>query len=118
MDYFNSEEELLKLKEDLYYRWDLEIETDLIKKYRLEKIDDEYNIYASIVDLNQNPDIKDEFSKNVMKDLDKKALVCVDFNAELLCKKSSKAIQLKIYSQFMDREQANISNDVDYNWLT
>lgn len=35
MDYFNSEEELLKLKEDLYYRWDLEIETDLIKKYNI-----------------------------------------------------------------------------------
>ena len=103
---------------DLPYIKFNEHHSDLIKKYRLEKIDDEYNIYASIVDLNQNPDIKDEFSKNVMKDLDKKALVCVDFNAELLCKKSSKAIQLKIYSQFMDREQANISNDVDYNWLT
>lgn len=34
-DYFNSEEELLNLKEDLLYRWDLKIESDLIKKYNI-----------------------------------------------------------------------------------
>lgn len=35
LDYFSNEEELLKLKEDLYYRWDLEIENDLTKKYNI-----------------------------------------------------------------------------------
>lgn len=34
-DYFKSEEELLNLKNDLLYRWDLTIETDLIKKYHI-----------------------------------------------------------------------------------
>lgn len=34
-DYFLNEKELLSLKEDLLYRWDLAIETDLIKKYNI-----------------------------------------------------------------------------------
>lgn len=35
LDYFNSEQELLQLKEDLLYRWDLMIETDLHNKYNI-----------------------------------------------------------------------------------
>ena len=34
-DYFNSEKELLDLKEDLQYRWDLGIENNLTKKYNI-----------------------------------------------------------------------------------
>lgn len=34
-DYFESEEKLLQLKEDLMYRWDLTIDKDLTKKYNL-----------------------------------------------------------------------------------
>lgn len=35
LDYFNSVEELLNLKIDLCYRWDLTIEKDLVKKYNI-----------------------------------------------------------------------------------
>ena len=35
VDYFQNEEELLQLKDDLLYRWDLEIENDLVKKYNI-----------------------------------------------------------------------------------
>ena len=35
LDYFKNEEELLELKDDLYYRWDLTIENDLTKKYNI-----------------------------------------------------------------------------------
>lgn len=35
LDYFKSEQELLSLKEDLLYRWDLSIETDLKNKYNI-----------------------------------------------------------------------------------
>lgn len=35
LDYFSSERDLLNLKDDLYYRWDLEIEKDLTKKYNI-----------------------------------------------------------------------------------
>jgi hypothetical protein len=34
-DYFKDENELLQLKDDLLYRWDLEIENDLTKKYHI-----------------------------------------------------------------------------------
>ena len=34
-DYFNSEEELLQLKNDLLFRWDLTIENDLLNKYHI-----------------------------------------------------------------------------------
>ena len=35
LDYFNNEEQILNLKDDLLYRWDLEIEKDLTKKYNI-----------------------------------------------------------------------------------
>lgn len=35
LDYFDSEKDLLDLKDDLYYRWDLEIENDLTSKYNI-----------------------------------------------------------------------------------
>lgn len=35
IDYFKNEEELLHLKNDLLYRWDLEIENDLTKQYNI-----------------------------------------------------------------------------------
>ena len=35
LDYFKNEEELLNLKEDLLYRWDLTIEKDLVQKYNI-----------------------------------------------------------------------------------
>lgn len=34
-DYFKNEKELLQFKDDLLYRWDLEIENDLTKKYNI-----------------------------------------------------------------------------------
>lgn len=35
LEYFQNQEELIALKNDLLYRWDLSIETDLIKKYNI-----------------------------------------------------------------------------------
>lgn len=35
VDYFHNEEKLLQLKDDLLYRWDLEIENDLAKQYNI-----------------------------------------------------------------------------------
>ena len=35
LDYFENEEKLLELKEDLCYRWDLKIENDLVEKYNI-----------------------------------------------------------------------------------
>ena len=35
LDYFHSEDELIKLKEELKYNWWLSLETDLVKKYQI-----------------------------------------------------------------------------------
>lgn len=88
-----------------------------IHKYQLYEIDEKYHIFASIVDVYATPTIKKELEDRKILDAETKAVVCVDFNAEVRCKKTAKAIQLKIYSQFGNKEQANSVEDVDANWL-
>ena len=88
-----------------------------ISKYQLSEIDEQYHIFASIVDVYATPTIKKELEDRKILDAETKAVVCVDFNAEVRCKKTAKAIQLKIYSQFGNKEQANSVEDVDANWL-
>ena len=90
---------------------------DDISKYKLSEIDEQYHIFASIVDVYTTPTIKKELEDRKILDAETKAVVCVDFNAEVRCKKTAKAIQLKIYSQFGNKEQANSVEDVDANWL-
>lgn len=88
-----------------------------ISKYQLSEIDEQYHMFASIVDVYATPTIKKELEDRKILDAETKAVVCVDFNAEVRCKKTAKAIQLKIYSQFGNKEQANSVEDVDANWL-
>lgn len=90
---------------------------DDISKYKLSEIDEQYHIFASIVDVYATPTIKKELEDRKILDAETKAVVCVDFNAEVRCKKTAKAIQLKIYSQFGNKEHANSVEDVDANWL-
>ena len=90
---------------------------EAIHKYQLCEIDEKYHIFASIVDVYATPTIKKELEDRKILDAEMKAVVCVDFNAEVRCKKTAKAIQLKIYSQFGNKEQANSVEDVDANWL-
>ena len=90
---------------------------EAIHKYQLYEIDEKYHIFASIVEVYATPTIKKELEDRKILDAETKAVVCVDFNAEVRCKKTAKAIQLKIYSQFGNKEQANSVEDVDANWL-
>ena len=90
---------------------------EAMHKYQLCEIDEKYHIFASIVDVYATPTIKKELEDRKILDAETKAVVCVDFNAEVRCKKTAKAIQLKIYSQFGNKEQANSVEDVDANWL-
>ena len=92
-------------------------EVDDISKYKLSEIDEQYHIFASIVDVYATPTIKKELEDRKILDAETKAVVCVDFNAEIRCKKTAKAIQLKIYSQFGNKEQAHSVEDVNANWL-
>ena len=103
-------------KEDIPCLTFNKISEDTVSKYLLKKIDENYNIYASVIDLHSNATIQKELKNNV-PDVDKKVLVSVYFNADVRCKKSAKAIQLKIYSQFSDKQQANAVADIDKNFL-
>lgn len=88
-----------------------------VQKYQLEEIDNMCHIYASIVDVNTDSDIRKELEDAKILDASKKVIVSVDFNTEIRCKKTAKAIQLKIYSQFGNKEQAHSVEDVNANWL-
>ena len=86
-------------------------------KFSLEEIDEDYHIYTSIIDLDNNSTVKEELKKAKAQNLDKKALVCVNFNSEIRCNIHSRAIQLKTYSQLKDKEQTNTITDLDTQWF-
>ena len=87
------------------------------EKYQLEEIDDSYHIYSSIIDINASSNIKSHIDKTKITNIDEKVLACVDFNAEIGCGKTAKAIQLKLYRQFESKEHANSISDIDLKWL-
>ena len=88
-----------------------------INKYQLKEINDQYHIFASIIDVNKTPNIKAELEDAKISDADTKAIVCIDFDAEIRYKNAGRAIQLKIYSQFENKEQANNISDIDLQWI-
>ena len=102
-------------KEDLPHIVFAEKNKKILDKYKLERIDKEYNIYASLIDLNQkvNIEIKNEIEKNrEQKDIIKSVLVCVDIKAEIRYKVNAPCIQLKSFSQFDDRGTVNNLDDI------
>lgn len=106
-------------KEDLPNMIFKEVDTQFAEKYHLGKIDDTFNIYTSINNLNEagNELIKEEIEKeNNQVDLSQKVLACVDINVEIQCKQNIKCIQLKAFSQFDDRGKANTLDDVKNCW--
>ena len=73
-------------KEDLPNMIFKEVDAKLIEKYHLNKIDDTFNIYASLINLNEkgNEAIKLEAEKDTNQvDLSQKVLACVDINVEI-----------------------------------
>ena len=88
-----------------------------ISKYHLKEIDETYHIFASIIDVNATSEIKKELEDAKFPEADEKAIVCIDFNAQIRCKNSAKVMQLKIYSQFGDKEQPHKVSNVDYQWI-
>ena len=96
-----------------------EVDAQFEGKYHLSKIDDIFNIYTRIINLNEagNELIKEEVEKyNNQVDLSQKVLACVDINVEIQCKQNIKCIQLKAFSQFDDRGKANTLNDIKNCW--
>lgn len=106
-------------KEDLPNMIFKEVDAQLEEKYLLSKIDDTFNIYTSLINLNEagNEMIKEEAEKeNNQVDLSQKVLACVDINVEIQCKQNIKCIQLRAFSQFDDRGKANTLDDIKNCW--
>ncbi|MDR3704493.1 MAG: hypothetical protein P4L28_01120 [Paludibacteraceae bacterium] len=96
------------------------VKEETIQKYHFcEPIDETFNIYAKINDLNKedNEEIRKEAEQNNNQvDLSQKVLACVDINVEIQYKPNAKCIQLKVFSQFDDRGKANEIEDVKTIW--
>ena len=90
-----------------------------LDKFNLKKIDETFNIYAGLNDLN---DSKKKELRNIIeantteKDLSQKVLACVDINVEIQCKKRTKCVQLKLFSQFDDRGKPDNVDEVESPW--
>jgi hypothetical protein len=88
------------------------IEDSIIKKYSLNKISDNLNLYTSIIDLNETSDII--FSENKMDksddELRKSVLMNIMISTEFKWKRNIEVIQLKQYSQY---QQRGILNNLD-----
>jgi len=106
-------------KEDLPLIIFSEKKKEFIDKYKLEQIENQYPIYASLMDLNkqENIAIKEEIRKNgEQKDLSTSVLACVDFNAKIKYKTHTPCIQLKLFSQFDNRVTADSVENVISIW--
>ncbi|KAA6342137.1 hypothetical protein EZS27_010092 [termite gut metagenome] len=88
------------------------------EKFKLEKIDEQKNIYVSVLDLHKEEYsiIKNEIKSTGQEDLSKSVLVCVDINTEIRYKSSAKCIQLKTFSSFNDRGTMDSLSAVKSIW--
>lgn len=81
------------------------------RKYNADKIDDKINLYASIIDLNKNEDIRKENEQaNSGKDLRKYVLAYINFPVEIRWKNDVNLIQIILQSPY---EQKGLPNKVE-----
>ncbi len=89
------------------------VDDSIISKYLLKPIDDKLKIYASIIDLNIEKDLKDEIYKETgIHQLEEKVLLCIDMDAVISCNNDAKCIILKVFSQFDDKGTPNTIEQV------
>ncbi len=88
-----------------------EINKATIDKYHLEKISAEYELYASILDLNNFYDIRKELMGTETEDnIKRSAIVALILSPEIKWKKSVNMVKIKVFSTFIsDRPPDNLS---------
>ncbi len=89
------------------------IQKEQITKYTLEEIDNNFKIFASVIDLNSNNEIRDEVSL-IEHDVDlrKSVLVSISMLTEIKWKKNIKNIVIKRYSPNIQGGLLNNLNEV------
>src|SRR5690625_187556 len=103
---------LLK-KEDLPSLKFLKIDEDVQDKYDLKLLDDDLKIYANVIDLNKNKELREELEQN-RKDLSKSVFRYIGTNYEIRWKKKIKMCELKIFSEYVEKGIPNSIKDITF----
>lgn len=80
-----------------------EITQEEIKKYNLEKINDEFNLYTSVIDLNISEELRNSLSKTISTDLRKSVYMGIFINHEIQWKKDIQCVQIREATPFQER---------------
>lgn len=90
-----------------------EPEEEYIRKYSLQKLNEEFKLYGSVIDLNLNPELQEELSKsgNTM-DLRTSVFLSLNLNVEFVWKKDAIMIALTKFSKFRNQGSPNELKDV------
>lgn len=101
-------------KDNLPWISTIPISDELIKKYSSEKISEEFNIYASVIDLNTATDeIRTENSKNIEEEeLKKSVLLSILMSTEIKWKKGIDLIRINEYSEYKKKGILSSLNDL------
>ena len=93
-----------------------EIEEEEKLEYKLEQINEQYKIYASVIDINlhENSRIKEKWlTENSDDSLNLKVQVAISFIALLYWKKNRSIIQINIASRFKEEGIQNDLKDIE-----
>lgn len=100
-------------KDDLPKLNYLDISREEKDKYQLgESISDKFPLYASLIDLNQNDDIRVEEETAHNQDLSKNVLAYIAFRLEVQWKKGVNCISIKEYTEYLNEGIPNTLSDV------
>ena len=90
-----------------------QINPEEIDKYKLDQLDKELQLYASIVDLNIENLISEEFREaHPDTEFQKYVLAVIAKNTEIRWKKKIELIQLSLHSQYEEKGLPNSLNDI------
>jgi len=92
----------------------LETEKTIIDKYSLEKINETFKLYAQVVDLFRNEDLRNELSlSRQSEDLTKSVLLNISFVIRFRWGKNMNMISLRLYSKFHERGLPNNPSEIE-----
>lgn len=98
--YFNPSFFILR-RDDLPNIIQIEIPSHIIEKYSPEKISDKLNLYTSVIDINKNKKIFDEYKQNKVDDeLMRSVLLSIIISTEIRWKKKIEMIQITQHSEY------------------
>lgn len=101
-------------KRDLPFVVTCEISNTVVQKYGLKKISDNYNLFASVINLTDRPtSFLEELDQNTsLDDLKKSVMLCIFIFVEFLWKRNIEVTQLIQYSEYSQKGIVNSLDDI------